>query len=296
MSMSSSVSSKILNLRYKPVSEELLNSPAHKDVEKLWIGPAHDMTPFLVVQSLPSSLEHLDWDMTDSSTIQGEVLQDLFQIKSLKHLCLRFRGDTAATELAKHLPSASFLESLDLRGNHIGDIGAQALANALQDSTIVHVNLGYNRIGDKGLVALSQAVKLDSCALQGLNLSCNVFGQEGTNHLALALKTNQSLQELSLFCNAIPHASCVELASCLEKHNFTLQHLKLGGTLTDTFSDIRMKIDFLLKLNRHGRIQLREHQSSRREWTNILSNAASDVDMLLYFLSNKPELLLCSSQ
>lgn len=285
--------SKTLNLRYRPISQELLSSPANQDVEKLWIGPSPKMCPALVVESLPSSLQYLDWDMTDTTSIQDEVLEKLFQKKSLRHLCLRFRGDKGAILLSKHLATASSLESLDLRGNHISDIGAQALAGALkqESSSLACLNLGYNRIGDDGIQALSQVLGQDSCTLQCLNLSCNAFGQEGAHYLALSLKTNSSLKQVSLFCNHISHAACVELA-CSLKHNFTLEQLKLGGTLTDTVSEIRLFIEYLLKLNRGGRNKLREQELPHEEWSTILSNAANDLDVLLFFVSNKPELVM----
>lgn len=280
---------KTLNLRYKPVSQELLSS--HQNVEKLWIGPSHRMSPTLVVQSLPSNLHSLDWDMTDS-TMEDAVLHDLFQIKSLKHVCLRFRGDEGVIQLSKRLGGASSLESLDLRGNHISDVGAQALACALVESSLTSLNLGYNRIGDVGMNALCST--LNRTNLECLNLSCNLFGQEGANSLAASLKTNVSLKEVSLFCNHIPHDACVELAHALEYFNVTLELVKLGGTLTDTFSDVRLRIEYLLKLNRGGRHKIRETGMDHGEWMDVLSNT-EDVDVLMFFVSNKPELIHCST-
>ena len=284
--------SKQLNLRYKPVSQELLRSPAHEGIEKLWIGPSHSISPLLVVQSLPTSLQHLDWDMTgDGVSIQTEVLDALFQKQTLRHLCLRFRGDDGAVQLSKHLATALHLESLDLRGNYITDIGAQALASALQGSRLVSLNLGYNRIGDDGIKALSQVLSKSCCQLEQLNLSCNTFGPQGTAHLAQALRKNRSLKELSLFCNHISYASCVELAESLNSHNYTLERLKLGGTLTDTFSDVRLCIEHFLKLNRGGRHKLRDFAQSREEWLAILADASGDLDMLFTFVSNKPDVI-----
>lgn len=290
--LSSSNSTKTLNLRYKPVSQELLDSCC--DVEKLWIGPRLDMAPSLVIQSLPTSLEHLDWDMTDSTnTIDGDILKELFRKTSLKHLCLRFRGDEGAVLLSQHLHNASLLlESLDLRGNSIGNVGVQALASVLHESSITSLNLGYNRIGNEGVEALSKVLSDSDCKLRYLNLSCNVFGQEGANHLAFSLRKNTSLQELSLFCNHIPHDSCIEFAATLEHSNVTLQHLKLGGTLTDVFSDIRVKIDYFLKLNQNGRSILQKHDLEEDEWWQKIVQANGDLDVLLFFLSNKPELLV----
>lgn len=283
------MTSKTLNLRYKPVSQELLTS--HQAVEKLWIGPSHKMSPLQVVHLLPVNLQCLDWDMTDATTIDDDVLEALFQKKSLSHLCLRFRGDEGVIQLSKHLAAAAAstpLQSLDLRGNHISCIGATALASCLAGSSLLSLNLAYNRIDDAGMKALCAA--LGKTRLEYLNLSCNFFGQDGANSLAASLKTNCSLREVSLFCNHIPHASCVKLVQILERDNVTLHQIKLGGTLTDTFCNVRLAIEYLLKLNRSGRYKLRQDNLDHAEWMNVLSNA-SDVDVLLYFLSNKPQLV-----
>lgn len=276
---------KQLNLRHQPLSKERLS--IHKDLQRLWIGPSQNGMSRELVESLPQSLEYLDWDMTGENSIHEEALDAFLRLSTAQHLCLRFRGDEGAEILARHLGGSS-LESLDLRGCHIGNRGALALAHALIGSSILSLNLGYNRIGNEGMEAFAQALNNPSFKLQGLNLSCNVFDEEGAIGLVESLSSNQSLRELSLFCNRINPAVCNALIETLGT-NYTLQHVKLGATLTDTFSPIRMEIDYLLKLNRGGRDLLRKLKFPQSMWANIFASAEPDV--LFLFVSEKPELV-----
>lgn len=277
---------KQLNLRHQPLSKERLR--VHKDLERLWIGPSQGGMSKDLVQSLPQSLEYLDWDMTgDGNSIQEEVLETLLKCSSIRHLCLRFRGDEGALILAKKIGGAVSLESLDLRGNHIGNCGALALAQALIGSSLLSLNLGYNCIGTQGIEAFAEVLEHPSSQLQGLNLSCNAFDEMGAICLANVLSRNHSLKELSLFCNQINPTVCDALVESLGT-NYTLEHIKLGATLTDTFSPIRMEIEHLLKLNRGGRGMLRKDKLPHALWPNILSRA--QVDVLFTFVSEKPEL------
>ena len=59
------------------------------------------------------------------------------------------------------------------------------------------VNLQRNSIGDKGLKALSEALK-EITTLQSLNLDNNSIGDEGAKALSEALKENTTLQSLNL--------------------------------------------------------------------------------------------------
>jgi len=50
----------------------------------------------------------------------------------------------------------SKVTSLNLEGNNIGDKGAIALAEALPQSKVTSITLGYNKISDAGVAALVQ--------------------------------------------------------------------------------------------------------------------------------------------
>jgi hypothetical protein len=277
---------KQLNVRHQPLSKERLS--VHKDLEKLWIGPSQNGMCVELVESFPQSLEYLDWDMTGDNSVHEEALDTLLKLSFTRHLCLRFRGDEGAVILSKHLGGASSLESLDLRGCHIGNRGALALVQALIGSSVLSLNLGYNRIGNEGIEAFAQVFNNPSSKLQGLNLSCNLFDEEGAIGLVESLSSNQSLRELSLFCNQINPTVCNALVETLGR-NYTLEHVTLGATLTDIFSPIRMEIEYLLKLNRGGRDMLRKLKLPQSMWANIFASAEADV--LFLFVSEKPELV-----
>lgn len=83
-----------------------------------------------------------------------ELAGSLVDNTSLLHINLNgnFIGDEGATDLFKVLATTNrSLQSLLLRLNGITDVGASALASALiENETLLSVDLGHNRIGNKG--------------------------------------------------------------------------------------------------------------------------------------------------
>ena len=87
---------------------------------------------------------------------------------------------------------------VDLKHYGIRDIGAQAVAIALErDIIVTSLCLHDNGIGDVGSVALSRMLK-DNCFVSNLDLSENKIGKEGARAIAEMLLENASLQELNL--------------------------------------------------------------------------------------------------
>lgn len=87
---------------------------------------------------------------------------------------------------------------VDLKHYGIRDIGAQAVAIALErDIIVTSLCLHDNGIGDAGSVALSRMLK-DNCFVSNLDLSENKIGKEGARAIAEMLLENASLQEVNL--------------------------------------------------------------------------------------------------
>ena len=87
---------------------------------------------------------------------------------------------------------------VDLKHYGIRDIGAQAIAIALErDIIVTSLCLHDNGIGDAGSVALSRMLK-DNCFVSNLDLSENKIGKEGARAIAEMLLENASLQEVNL--------------------------------------------------------------------------------------------------
>jgi len=87
---------------------------------------------------------------------------------------------------------------VDLKHYGIRDIGAQAVAIALEKDIIVtSLCLHDNGIRDVGSVALSRMLK-ENCFVSSLDLSENKIGKEGARAIAEMLLENASLQEVKL--------------------------------------------------------------------------------------------------
>ena len=102
----------------------------------------------------------------------GVVLQHSF----LKEISLA--GNHLGPHLAllvQSLPHAEWLETLDLADNGIDDEGASHLARALSDNphnppSLKTVHLGHNKIGEQGIHALMEALRVKNGIIQTLNV------------------------------------------------------------------------------------------------------------------------------
>ena len=120
------------------------------------------------------------------------------------------------------------ITSLDLRGNQIGDHGAEALADALKANTsITSLSLCWNLIGNHGAETLADALKANT-SITSLNLSFNKISDHGATALADALKDNTSITSLNLMGNQIGDHGAEALADPL-KANTSITSLDLAG-------------------------------------------------------------------
>lgn len=121
--------------------------------------------------SMATALEELDLgdSIIDSSMLdiltQGLNAHPALRILSLQNniLCHRFitgrNSPQGWSSLMQILPDMPKLELIDLRGNHIDDIAADSLLDALNFSlTIQHIKLGQNKIHKRHLIWLDSRV------------------------------------------------------------------------------------------------------------------------------------------
>eukprot|EP00771_Trimastix_marina_P002282 gnl/Trimastix_PCT/3402.p1 GENE.gnl/Trimastix_PCT/3402~~gnl/Trimastix_PCT/3402.p1 ORF type:complete len:405 (-),score=82.97 gnl/Trimastix_PCT/3402:30-1175(-) len=173
-------------------------------------------------------------------------------------------GDSAASALARLIESNHTLRSLDVRHNHIGLYGAEALARSLAAAheegrtspSLEALRLAGNPIGNRGALHLAQALQvneqmreldLDNCELEtesviafstmllsnttlaSLSLSNpRLFSlqEETVMHFAAMLTTNTSLVRLDLSKHAMRDEACRTLCAHLQR-NASLQSLSL---------------------------------------------------------------------
>ena len=117
--------------------------------------------------------------------------------------------------LSKALSVNSSLTHLDLSENSIGDSGATSLTQALAvNSSLTNLNVSGNSIGDSGAVSLSQALAVNS-SLTSLDLSLNIIGHCGGASLSQALAVNSSLTNLNVSGNFIGDSGAASLSQAL---------------------------------------------------------------------------------
>ncbi|XP_051763715.1 NACHT, LRR and PYD domains-containing protein 12-like isoform X4 [Ctenopharyngodon idella] len=120
------------------------------------------------------------------------------------------------------------LEKLWLSQCNITDEGCAALTSALRsNSHLTELNLSENKIGDEGLMLLSDGLMDPHCKLENLMLSrCNITA-EGCAALASALRSNSHLRELNLSGNIIGDGGLTLLSDGLKDPHCKLEKLWL---------------------------------------------------------------------
>jgi hypothetical protein len=133
------------------------------------------------------------------------------------------------------------LEHVNLSGNGITDVGAVALAEAIQHhATLAELLLGWNGIADVGTTALAQAAAKGKCRLQILDLSGVLEGRGGGSRSCFLL-TDQVQHGV---CN-IGDVGCESLAQALAAGG--------SGSCVDSDCGSRSGLESLM-LNRQHRI------------------------------------------
>jgi Leucine-rich repeat (LRR) protein len=205
--------------------------------------------------------------------------------------------------LAKFLHLSPCVESLDLRGNQISDVGATALAEALlssfsrtdeaSSSSLRSLHLGYNRVGDKGARALSTVLKDSRCRLERLDLSCN--GIEDVTKLTHALQqNNRTLTHLNLFGNPLTSSATLYqdfLHVVRDYNNDVLQVIKLPADGRASQQHPQKHLRHWLCLNKAGRRVLpSQHSLPMGAWAHVLDVKRQTPETLFYFTTQLPHL------
>jgi hypothetical protein len=129
---------------------------------------------------------------------------------------------------------------LDLRDKHLGDVGAQALAQSEQLLGVTAVNLEENNIGAAGVRALVCSPFLAGVA--ELYLGNNRLGDDGTRALAQGGRLGE-LETLDLHDNDIGHSGALALAissSLPALAKLSLANNRIGDTGTRALATNRL--------------------------------------------------------
>jgi len=159
--------------------------------------------------------------------------------------------DTTAAVLADALTEHPSLQSLDLDCNRIGDKGMVALSKVLQaqKSKLQELHLHLNSVGSAGATSLSIAL-VPNRTLRVLSLAGNkLIGPEGALAIGRAIQVNKALMSLSLHACYIGNPGAEHIASALTVNGDTvLQELSLG--MNAISSKGAWELAKMLKLNK----------------------------------------------
>ncbi|KAM6050202.1 leucine-rich repeat-containing protein 45 isoform 3-T4 [Theristicus caerulescens] len=169
-------------------------------------------------------------------------------------------SEEGAKLLLHGLCSNTTVKSLDLKGNNLRTVGAEALGKLLrQNKSIRSLILEWNSLGvwEEGFSIFCQGLGANNF-LQRLDLRNNQINHQGAVELAMALKQNASLQELDLRWNNIGLLGGRALLNCLHS-NKTLKRLELAGN--NVPSDILKAVEQATDHNQDRQTILRETQN-----------------------------------
>ena len=223
------------------ISKTLSSSLQTLKLPNLSLSDAHAATIVHALHSISSLTELV---LSRNRTIGTETLKSLAKLLSLSSSSLEtldlsacgklvqnVENDgenssmTAWNEFVQALPSASALSTLMLEEDGLDDVCMASLASVLPDcQALQRVDLGRNDIHDAGVQSLARALKVQQgeegrfCPIVKLRLQANPFGNPGADALLEALKTNTSLEFVSIPGKL--HAG---------KHIFHWLHLNKGG-------------------------------------------------------------------
>ncbi|XP_058632616.1 NACHT, LRR and PYD domains-containing protein 3-like isoform X1 [Onychostoma macrolepis] len=131
--------------------------------------------------------------------------------------------------LLKLLPVVEASRSAELRECGVTDEGCAALSSALRsNSHLRELDLTGNKLGDAGLMLISDGLKDPRCKLEKLTLwSCGVT-DEGCAALSSALRSNSHLRELDLSGNKLGDAGLKLISDGLKDPRCKLEKLWLS--------------------------------------------------------------------
>ena len=191
------------------------------------------------------TLLHLNLSSNQIGVEGAHALAEALEVnRSLQSLYLTNNqvGDEGAIALAKVLKEKNqILHKLCLEGNAVGDLGAASLAELVKK--LRYLNLRLNEIGDMGAIALANALEQHP-KLHYLNLERNLIGDEGAMALAHALEKTDSLKTLNLEVNQVGDAGAVALSQIKE---YLARNCVRRDLLVETINELLEKVRSSLK-------------------------------------------------
>jgi Ran GTPase-activating protein (RanGAP) involved in mRNA processing and transport len=151
--------------------------------------------------------------------LQNKFLTNLY----LKSMELR---DKDAEIISNCLKNNHSMIHLDLSDNKIGPEGAKFIGRLINETSLIKLNLGKNRMED-GVAHFGEALRKNK-SLKNLDLSHNDINETGFKCIFNSLMDHQSIFELDMSQNALGQVGIRSIGDFLMK-NKTLKKLDLSG-------------------------------------------------------------------
>jgi Ran GTPase-activating protein (RanGAP) involved in mRNA processing and transport len=206
-------------------------------------------------------------------------------------------GDIGINAIVEAIENNFCLRELSLTNNSISGEGAIALATVLQNPNFAlkKLDINNNSIGDNGVIALSTILRHPNSTLQTLGISKNSISEMGVNALTNALENNCTLKELSIDKNPITPAGLMNLSSILRNPTSVLEYLDVTNDLINN-EVVRSFADALVENNSLKRLIVDCYPYNKvtsygyDAFTNILCDTSS---ILNTFNSNHTLEIIC---
>jgi Ran GTPase-activating protein (RanGAP) involved in mRNA processing and transport len=164
-------------------------------------------------------------------------------------------GDIGINAILEAIENNSCLRELNLTNNSISGEGAIAFATVLRNPNFAlkKLYINNNSIGDNGVIALSTVLRHPNSTLETLGISKNSIGEMGVNALTNALENNCTLKELSIDMNPITPAGLMNLSTILRNPTSALDFIHVTNNLINdevvhSFADALAENNKLKKL------------------------------------------------
>lgn len=169
-----------------------------------------------------------------------DLIKEVTTLRDINlHLCLI--DDFDFMKICKSLAGNTTLRSLDIGANSLSYTSIESLTSLLATNSckLQHLNLSFNVFRSKGSSAIVQMLSTNN-SLVSIDLSTNVLYSKDIEGLGAALSKNATLKELSLKMNVITDIS--ELMKGLEL-NCTVESLDLSQNNISPISSLRSYIE-----------------------------------------------------
>lgn len=273
--------------------QRILNADSLRVLRLLRVSLDDAMPRISTGLELSSSMETLDLSGTNmSSKTFCSLLTCLAGNEKLESLIMKDCGVGAFNEttINEFLLTNKHLRILDLSNNDIwGDsIGVWAKEGLLKNSSLRRLHLSQNPIGDDGAVHLTQLLRTNS-SIESISLiDCEIWGN-GCHCLAEGLAFMPGLKHLFVDGEMEDHAGTI-LESL--QRNMTLTHLWTDRSAYLIHKDRQWRlVEFYLRLNRGKRKLLIEPKTPASLWPLALESIAGDPRLMYYMIRQKPEIL-----